>query len=101
MPPPAFSMRSFMRCRLALRAPATNFFEASGDCDSVLMPRFLSSASSFCHRACSDFRLATSCSIAARYRISRLFGESAFQRFWLNRMCRSVEKNSGRMRYLM
>ena len=27
--PPDFSIRSFMRCRLAERAPATNFFDAA------------------------------------------------------------------------
>ena len=45
-----------------------DFFEASGDCDSVLMPRFSSSARSFSQSCCSSRRLALSCSIATRCR---------------------------------
>src|SRR6266446_5677954 len=80
--PPAFSMRSFMRSRLAARAPATKRLDASGDCDSVLMPRLASSACSFFHRSCSDCRLSDSCSMAANCRISRVLGESELHFFW-------------------
>ena len=99
--PPAFSVRSFMRARLAARAPATKRLDASGDWASVLMPRWASSACSFFHRSCSDCRLADSCSMAVRCRISRVFAESELHFFWFMMIIRSVSKKSGRMRYLM
>src|SRR6267142_2855650 len=98
--PPDFSMRSFMRWRLAERAPSTKRLEASGDCATVFKPRFFSSASSSFHSFCSATKLSVSWRITAYCRISRVFGESDCHFFRFTRMCRSVEKKSGRMRYL-
>src|SRR6185436_20707993 len=58
--PPAFSMRSFMRCRLAARAPSLKRLMASGDWLTVLMPSLASSACSCFPSTCRSRRLEVS-----------------------------------------